>query len=425
MKTSDASELETNPSGLTKDAAAHPAAKPTQRRSSSRAWLWLTILALAGGGAWYRWSNGTPAAGSTGGTALKAGKKAGAIPVVAVKARRGDIGVYITGLGSVTPLNTVTIKSRVDGQLMQVHYNEGDLVREGDLLLEIDRGPYEAILEQTEGQMIRDQANLANARVDLSRYTTLLAQNAIPEQQLATQKSLVSQDEGIVKYDQGLIDSAKMNLAYCSISAPISGRVGLRLVDRGNIVHASDTNGLLVITQVDPISVIFTVAEDELSVVLRKMAAGEHLRADVWDRDDKSKIGSGTLTTVDNQIDPSTGSLRLRAIFENKSNLLFPNQFVNLRLLVQQKARVTLVPNAAIQRSTNSTYVFLVRNDQTVTVRQIAVGTTEGSETEITSGVEPGDVLVMTGVEKLEEGSKVVLEMADDQAGGRPGGKRK
>jgi multidrug efflux system membrane fusion protein len=429
MKTSNPSELETNPSALTKDAAVTPPpAKPPQKRGSSHAWMWLVLLALIAGGAWYRWNGalGTQASGQTAEPAPKAGKKGpGAIPVVARKARRGDIGVYITGLGSVTPLNTVTIKSRVDGQLMKVHYNEGDLVHEGDLLIEIDPRPYAAIVEQTEGQMIRDQANLANARVDLSRYTGLLAQNAIPEQQVATTKALVDQDEGIVRYDQGLINSAKTNLEYCRITAPISGRLGLRLVDPGNIVHASDTSGLLVITQVDPISVIFTVGEDELPVVLRKMASGEHLRADVWDRNDQAKIGAGTLTTVDNQIDPTTGSLRLRALFENKSNLLFPNQFVNLRLLVQQKAGVTLVPNAVIQRNTNSTFVFLVKNDQTVTVRQITVGTTEGDETEVTSGVQAGDVLVMTGVDKLEEGSKVLVEMQDGQAGAPSGGKKK
>jgi multidrug efflux system membrane fusion protein len=235
----------------------------------------------------------------------------------------------------------------------------------------------------------------------------------------------VTQQQGIVKSDQAQIDSAKLSLVYCKITAPISGRVGLRLVDPGNIVHAADTNGLLVITQVDPISVIFTLAEDDLPVVLRKLAAGQHLRADVWDRDDQIRIGSGELSTVDNQIDPTTGSLRLRANFDNKNNLLFPNQFVNVRLLVQQKAGVTLVPNAVIQRSSTSTYVFLVKADKSITVRQVAVGTAEGNETEVTSGVAPGDVLVMTGVDKLEEGSKVAVEMADDQAAPKSGGKKK
>ncbi len=316
MKPLTAPELAPSLTALKTDTPADPAAKQTRHHSSSRSWVWLVILAFAGASGWYLWSKGAFTSAPASGAASKAGKKGpGAVPVVAAQARRGDIGVFITGLGSVTPINTVTIKSRVDGQLMKVHYNEGNLVHEGDLLLEIDPRPYHVALEQAEGQMIRDQANLDNARVDLERYQKLVAQNAIPEQQLATQKAVVTQDEGIVKSDQAQIDSAKLNLIYCNITSPISGRVGLRLVDPGNIVHATDTNGLLVITQVDPISVIFTVAEDELPVVLRRLAAGEHLRADVWDRDDKTKIGSGMLATVDNQIDPTTGSLRLRALF--------------------------------------------------------------------------------------------------------------
>jgi len=385
--------------------------------------LWLPILALLGVGGWYLWSKGAPAATPPNSAGSKGGKKgAGAIPVVAAKARRGNIGIYITGLGSVMPIYTDIVKSRVDGELMSVHYHEGDMVQQGDLLVEIDPRPYEVQLEQAEGQMARDQANLENAKVDLDRYQKLLAQNAIPEQQLATQRALVRQDEGIVKSDQGQIDSARLNLTYSKITARITGRVGLRLVDPGNIVHANDTNGLLVITQIDPISVIFTVAEDDLPVVLRKLAAGQHLHADALGRDNQTQIGAGTLSTVDNQIDPTTGSLRLRAVFDNKNNLLFPNQFVNVRLLVEEETGVTLVNSAVIQRS-NTTYVYLVNPDNTVSVRQIATGTTEGNDTQITSGVNPGDVLVMTGVDKLQEGTKVTVQM-DDQSGGagRAGG---
>ncbi len=288
-----------------------PQPKPLQLSKPSRArWLWLPVLAIIGAGTWYFWpylksKAGSPAAPASGARGKKGGPAV--IPVVAAKARKGNISVYITGLGSVIPINTVTVKSRVDGQLMRVSYHEGDLVHEGDLLVEIDPRPFQVQLEQAEGQLARDQATLDNARVDLDRYQKLLAQNAIPEQQLSTQKATVAQSEGVVKSDQAQIDSARLNLIYCHITSPITGRVGLRLVDPGNIVHASDTNGLVVITQVQPISVIFTVAEDELPVVLRKLAAGQHLTADAYDRANTTKIGSGTLVTVDNQIDPTTG----------------------------------------------------------------------------------------------------------------------
>jgi membrane fusion protein, multidrug efflux system len=405
-----------------------PGTPPPERRRSGRRWLWLPVLALLAAGVWYY----GPKAGSlvsAGSTPTKGGKKgSGAVPVVAAKARRGNIGVYITGLGSVTPVFTDMVKSRVDGQLMKVHYNEGDLVHEGDLLVEIDPRPYQVMLEQAQGQLLRDQATLDNAHVDLDRYTKLLAQNAIPEQQLATQKAAVVQAEGVVKTDQAQIDNAKLDLVYCKITAQITGRVGLRLVDPGNIVHATDTNALVVITQIQPISVIFTVAEDDLPVVLRKLAAGQHLSAEAWDRANTTKIGTGTLATVDNQIDPTTGSLRLRANFDNSANLLFPNQFVNVRLLEEEKGGVTLAPNAVIQRTTNTTYVYVVKEDHTVTVRQITLGVSEGDSTEITSGVAPGDVLVMTGVDKLQEGTPVTVQLADEQAGAKAsksGGKKK
>jgi multidrug efflux system membrane fusion protein len=236
---------------------------------------------------------------------------------------------------------------------------------------------------------------------------------------------VVAQYEGVVKTDQGQINSAKLNLTYCSLRAPFAGRAGLRLVDPGNIVHAADTNGLVVITQIQPISVIFTVAEDDLPVVLHKLTAGQHLRADAFDRSNTTKIGTGTLSTVDNQIDPTTGSLRLRANFDNSANQLFPNQFVNVRLLVEEKRGVTLVPSAVIQRTTSTTYAYVVKDDRTVTVRQLKAGVTEGANSEITSGIAPGDVLVMTGVDKLVEGSRVSVQMSEEQPGGQPGGKGK
>ncbi len=388
-------------------------------RRGGKGWVWLLLLALAAGGGYYYWSHSAPPAAPAGQEAAGAGRRGrgpAITPVVAAKARRGDIGVFLNGLGAVTPIYTVTIKSRVDGQLMKVLYKEGDLVHEGDLLLEIDPRPYQVQLEQAEGQLIRDQALLDNARIDLARYETLLKQEAVPEQQLATQKATVIQDEGIVKTDQGQIDNAKLNLVYCHITAPITGRIGLRLVDPGNIVHAADTNGLLVITQIQPISVIFTLAEDQLPDMLKKWRAGEKLRVDAYDRANNKRIAQGTLATIDNQIDQTTGTLRLRANFENADNALFPNQFVNARLLVEQKHGVTLAPTATIQRNSQMTYVWMVKPDGAVTVRQVTVGTVEGEDAEITSGLKTGDVIVMTGVDKLQEGSKVNAQMAGETA---------
>jgi multidrug efflux system membrane fusion protein len=356
-----------------------------------------------------------PAANKGGGG--QGGRGAGAIPVVVVKAIRGNIGEYITGLGNVTPIYTVTVKSRVDGQLMEVHYKEGDIVQKDAPLLEIDPRPYQVQLEQAEGALIRDQALLENAKVDLNRYQELVKTDAIPEQQYVTQKALVAQDEGVVRADQGQIDSAKLNLVYCHITAPITGRVGLRLVDPGNIVHATDTNGLLVIAQIQPISVIFPIAEDQLPLILKKFRAGQKLAVDAWDRDQTHKLASGTLVTMDNQIDQTTGTVRLRADFPNTDDALFPNQFVYARLLVEEERGVTLIPTAAIQRTTTSTYVWLAKPDSTVTVRNITVGTTEGDQSQILSGLAPGDEVVMTGVDKLNEGSKVSVQVQGQESG--------
>jgi len=383
---------------------------------------------LLGAGAWYLLPKAGALLTTTPAADAKSAKKSagGAVPVVAAKTWKGDIGVYIDiPVSSVTPIYTVTIKSRVDGQLMAVHYKEGDIVHQGDLLLEIDKRPYQVMLEQAEGQLARDQATLDNALVDLDRYTKLLALNAVQEQVLATQKATVASAQGVIKADQGQIDNAKLDLVYCDITAPITGKVGLRLVDPGNIVHAADTNGLLVITQIQPISVIFSLAEDLLPTVLHKMAAGERLTAEAYDRGDVKKIATGTLATVDNQIDPTTGTVRLRALFDNADNELFPNQFVNTHLLLETKHGVTLAPNAVIQHTTGSTYVYAVRGDNTVTVKQITTGVAEGDNTEITSGVAPGDVLVMTGVDKLAEGTRVSVQLTGVQTAAKSGGAKK
>ncbi len=387
---------------------APPPAKPTPRR---KWWIYALVVVLALLAFFFFRGHGSSAPPA--GKSAKGGRggAGAATPVVAVQAVKGNIGVYVTGLGAITPIYTVTVKSRVDGQLMKVLFKEGDLVQQGDALVEIDPRPYEAVVIQTTGQLARDQALLANARVDVTRYTTLVAQDAVPEQQLATQRALVAQYEGTVTNDQGLLDAAKLNVTYCHITAPITGIVGLRLVDPGNIVHAADSTGMLVITQIQPISVIFPIGEDQLPPVLQKIRSGAKLTVDAWDREDKNKIATGTLATLDNQIDQTTGTLKLRAIFPNDNRELFPNQFVNAHLLQQEKTGVTLLESAAIQRNTNNTYVYLIKPDSTVTVRNVTLGTTAGDQSEITSGLMPGDKVVMTGVDKLQEGSKVIATM--------------
>jgi multidrug efflux system membrane fusion protein len=389
--------------------------KPVRRRWP---WLLLAVLLLIGLSAYYLWPKIADTKSS--GASKGAGAGPAPIPVVVAKSRKGDIGVYYTGLGAVTPLATVTVRTRVDGQLVSVRYREGDTVQKGDLLVEIDDGPYQAALTVAQGQLARDQALLDNARIDMARYQQLVPVAAIPEQQLATQVALVHQDEGIVKVDEGQIASAQVNLAYCKIAAPLTGRIGLRLVDAGNIVHASDAGGLVVITQMDPISVVFTIAEDQLQAVLKRMGAGQMLQVDAYDRTANTKLAQGSLTTLDNQIDPTTGTLKLRATFGNSKGTLFPNQFVNARLLVQEKRGVTLVPTAAIQKNSQATYVYVVKADSTVTLRPVTVDTTEGDDTEVTAGLMPGEVLVMTGVDKLQEGSKVSAQAPSANAPASP-----
>ena len=383
-------------------------------------WVWLLVVVAAGAAIWLIRSRQTHAQAP--GAAGRTGR-AMVVPVAAAPAARGDMPVYLDGLGSVTPVYTVSIHTRVDGQLMNVHFKEGQFVNVGDVLAEIDPRPFQVMLEQAEGQMAHDQALLANANVDLARYKTLLAQDAIPEQQLATQAATVKQYEGAIKTDQGAIDNAKLQIVYCHITAPIGGRVGLRLVDPGNIVHASDANPLLVITQMQPITVVFTLPEDSLPPVLQKLHAGARLTVDAYNRDRSHKLSSGTLLTTDNQIDPTTGTLKLKAVFENREGALFPLQFVNVRLLVEVKRQQVVVPAVAIQRGAQGTFVYVVKPDSTADVRQVAIGVSEGGNTSIDHGIEVGENVVIDGADKLQPGTKVTIRTPTGApVGNRPGG---
>ena len=384
--------------------------------SRRRWWPWLlALVVLAGGTYWLRATVGDRP------TAAAESAKRPAVPVVVATARAGDLPVYLTGLGSVTAFHTVTVKSRVDGQLISVAFREGQLVHEGDLLAEIDPRPFQVQLEQAEGQLARDQAQLDDAKRTLARYRELRAQGVVSQQELDDQASRFGQFEGAIKADQAAIDSARLQLTYARITAPISGRTGLRLVDPGNIVHATDQNGLVVITQLQPIAVLFTLPEDNLPPIMTKLTAGEELATEAYDRSDQHRVAAGSLLTVDNQIDPSTGTVRLKAIFQNDDGALFPNQFVNVHLLVDVKRGTVIAPVGAIQRGPRGTFVYLVKADHTVEVRPVTVGPAGRTEASIESGLSAEDVVVVEGTDKLREGAVVQgREPARDAAGPKP-----
>jgi multidrug efflux system membrane fusion protein len=412
--------------------------RPPRRRG----WLIVVTLALLGAIAvgWY-WYTRTPDASATAAGQSKAdGRSKGGggfgkgrpgadprtvLPVAIAPARVSDFTVYLDALGNVTARSTVTVHPRVDGQLARVLFREGQLVKPGELLAEIDPKPFEVMLMQANGQLARDQAQLANARVDLTRYQTLFKQDSIAQQQVDTQAALVRQLEGTIQADRGAVENAKLQLSYTRIVAPAGGRTGLRQVDAGNQVRQTDANGIVVITQVQPINVVYSIAEDKLAAVLRRLQGGDVPTVDAYNRDGKIKLASGKLVTVDNQIDPTTGTIKLKAEFANEGAQLFPNQFVNIKMQLETLKNVTVVPSSAVQRGSPGTFVYRVNDDDTVSVRVVKLGPVEGETTVIESGLAAGERVVTDGADKLRDGAKiepVTPEQRAAQSAGAPRG---
>lgn len=377
---------------------------PAPRR---RVWPRLVVLVLLAATTYYLYPRILPLIGALGGPKPVAKAPPRVVPVITSAVRRGDMDLYLNGLGSVTAFNTVTVRSRVEGQLVRVAFTEGQMVKKGELLAEIDTRPFEVQLGQAEGMLAKDNGALKVARLSLQRYNALSSSRAITPQQLDEQLALVAQGEGAIQTDEAAIANAKLQLAYCHIIAPISGRIGLRLVDPGNMVRANDPGGIAVITQLQPIAVVFTIPQDEISRVQQKLNAGQPLMVEAYDRDFDMKLATGKLLALDNQVDPATGTVRIKAIFDNEDNLLFPNQFVNARLLIDVKREAVIAPSAAVQRGPDLTFVYIVKSDDTVELREVEIGPTEGDETSIERGLAPGDVVVTDGVDKLQPGAKV------------------
>ena len=382
---------------------------------SFRRWWWLLLIIVLGGAAYFFWGRNTQQADGQSATMQSGGKgrrgMAGGpnsvMPVGVASATIADVHIYLSGLGSVTPEATATVKSRVDGQLMKLHFKEGQTVKAGALLAELDPRPYQVLVTQAEGQLGHDNALLKAAQIDLKRYQTLLAQDSIASQLVDTQAALVKQYAGTVQADQGTLDNARLQLLYSRVTAPISGRLGLRQVDLGNVVHASDTNGVVIITQLQPITAIFSIPEDNIPSVMKQIQAGKTLPAEAWDRSQANKLATGQFVTIDNQVDATTGTVKLRAVFPNTDYALFPSQFINVRMLLDTLSGATVVPSAAIQRGSSGNFVYVVKPDKTVTIRPVTVGPVEGQNTSIAKGITAGEIVVVDGVDKLREGAKV------------------
>jgi len=424
----------------------------SKKKNRKGGWIvWLLFLGALSYGGYYAWGRWVKAAaadatatqpnagGGRGGRGGRGGGRgfAGRPAVVTITARKTDMPVYLRGLGTVTAYNTVTVRSRVDGQLFNVAFREGQFVQQGDLLAEIDKRPFEVQLAQAKGQLARDQALLKSANVEQQRNQLLLEKGLIPKQQYDLQLATIGQYEGAVQADQAAIDNANLQITYSRIVSPISGQVGLRLIDPGNIVRAADPNGMVVITQLQPIAVLFSIPEDNLGEVLRKLRAGQQLRVEAWDHDDLKKIADGVLLTADNQIDPTTGTSKLKAIFDNKNNGLYPNQFVNVRLLINVLGGAVVIPGATIQRGAQGTFVYIVNDNQTAELRMVTIKNTEGNDVAIQSGLQAGENVILEGMDKVQDGARVDVQTpgqsADDPSdrprggrggeGGRKGGR--
>ncbi len=402
----------------------HYETPPPPRKAKKRGLIWVIFLLIivgVAGYAVYRASQPPPTrprgqggAGGGGGFGGGRGGNLGPVPVVVNKVSRSSIPVYLNGLGNVTAYYTVTIKSRVDGQIVKIDFNEGDLVKEGQVLIEIDPRPYQVMLDLAQATLARDMALLNNSKVDLERYKMLLATDAIPKQQLDTQAALVNQYEATIKQDAANIDNAKLQLTYAKVTAPITGVLGLRLVDPGNIVHAADATGMVVITQLQPIAVLFTIPEDSLPQVTQKLRAGIQLPVDAYNRDNSKRLASGKLITLDNQIDNTTGTSKLKAVFDNKDNALFPQQFVNIRLLVDTLGNQLVVPNVAVQNGQQGTFVYVVDDDSRVHLKTVQAGISTDTSTQILGGITDGDRVVVDGTDRLIEGARVRVRKAGE-----------
>ncbi|WP_375453392.1 MdtA/MuxA family multidrug efflux RND transporter periplasmic adaptor subunit [uncultured Methylobacterium sp.] len=411
----------------TETARAFQPEPPVRARRRLGRWMLLLLALLAAGAVAHRWYDGrTQVAGDAGTTPGKGGRGSGRrgggdLPqaVGIAQVATGDVPVVLQGLGTVTPLATVTVKSQISGYLTEIGFREGQTVKRGDYLAQVDARPYEALLAQYQGQLARDQALLQNTKLDLARFQRLAQQDSISKQNVDTQGALVKQTEGTVASDQALVDQQRLNIAYARITSPVEGRVGLRQVDQGNYITAASTS-IVVVTQLHPISVVFTLPEDDVSRVMRRVRSGAKLAVRAYDRGDAHEIATGTLDTVDNQIDVTTGTVRLRALFENQDEELFPNQFVNAKLTVDTVTNAALVPNAAILQGTPGTYVYLMDGDEKVVMRPIKTGETDGARTVVLSGLQAGDRIVTDGTDRLRDGAPVRITAGQQTADGKP-----